>query len=305
MTGAGRRDRLDGLALFLIVVCCALWGVQQVAVKLALPAAPPLYQCALRSAGAAVCVWLWSLARGVPLFQRDGTLPGGLAAGVLFAAEFTCIYLGLPHTNASRLVVFLYTSPFVVAVCVPWFVPSERLAPWQVVGLVGAFSALAYAFAEGFKTHAHEQLLGDGLALLAAVLWGLTTLVVRATRLSHTSPEKTLFYQLAVSALLTAAGSWLLGEPWPVALPAAALWSLLFQTVIVAFASYLVWFWLLRHYPATHVAACTFLTPMFGLLAGAWILSEPIGHRILIALACVALGILLVNRGARRREVAS
>jgi drug/metabolite transporter (DMT)-like permease len=37
--------------------------------------------------------------------------------------------------------------------------------------------------------------------------------------------------------------------------------------VVVSFASYLVWFWLMRHYPATRVSAFTLLTPLFGLLA--------------------------------------
>ena len=43
----------------------------------------------------------------------------GLLAGALFGAEFACIYLGLQYTTASRLTVFLYTSPFWVALLVP------------------------------------------------------------------------------------------------------------------------------------------------------------------------------------------
>ena len=46
-----------------------------------------------------------------------------------------------------------------------------------------------------------------------------------------------------------------------------AMWPLAFQIVVVTFASYLVWFWLLRHYPATRLSAFTLLTPVFGLLA--------------------------------------
>ena len=91
------------------------------------------------------------------------------------------------------------------------------------------------------------------------------------------------------------AGSLVTGEPLP-APGAFAIGSMLFQSVLVAFASFLVWFWLLRHYPATRVSAFTFLTPVFGLVFGAVLLGEPVSARLIVALAGVAVGIWLVNR---------
>lgn len=293
-----RHERLDAWAVFLIVLCCALWGLQQIAVKAILPEAPPLFQGGVRSLGAALLVWAWSRARGIALFEADGTLVAGLAAGALFGGEFVCIYLGLPHTNASRFIVFLYCAPFVLVACLSRLVPSERLDAVQRFGMVAAFCALAYAFQEGFNQPAREQLLGDALALAAAVLWALTTLLVRVTRLSVATPEKTLLYQLAVSAVLMCAASLALHEPWPVSPSLAVLESLAFQTVVVAFASYLAWFWLLFHYPATKVSAFSFLTPMFGLIQGSLLLHEAVSARLIVALAFVVGGIYLVNRAA-------
>jgi len=293
---AGRASHLDTTGVMVIVTCCALWGLQQVAVKSIVNDVAPLVQAAARSFGAALLVWAWSRLRGIPLFGHDGTLAAGIVAGLLFAAEFLCIYLGLPRTSASRLVVFLYLAPFVVALGLPRFVPSERLNRLQTVGLVGAFIALAFAFEEGFHRPATGQLFGDALAVAAAVFWGLTTLVVRATRLAIASPEKTLFYQLAVSALFLGIASYVSGDTWPIDVRPLALASLAFQTVVVAFASYLAWFWLLRRYSATRISSFTFLTPIFGLAFGALLLGEPLGGRIVTALVCVAFGIYLVNR---------
>ena len=139
-------------------------------------------------------------------------------------------------------------------------------------------------------------LLARPLLDLAGVLWGATTLAIRATSLSLASAEKTLFYQLAVSALLLLVAALWVGAPLPDRLSALAWGSLAFQTVIVSFASYLVWFWLMRHYPATPLASFTMLTPVFGLILGAALLAEPVTARLLIALATVAGGIFLVNR---------
>ena len=293
-----RKSQLDALAVATLVVCCFLWGLNQVAAKAALPEIGSLWQAALRSTGATLLLWLWARGRGIALFDRDGTLPGGLLAGALFAAEFFCIFVGLQFTTASRMVVFLYTSPFVVALGMPLISRAERLHVLQAIGLVVAFAGVASAFAEGFSQPAAgpRQWIGDALGVLAGILWGATTLAIRATKLTHASAEKTLFYQLAVSAVLLLAGA-AATEPVPLhALSPLAWSSLAFQIVVVSFASYLVWFWLIRHYPATRIASFTMLTPIFGLVLGALLLAEPITARLLIALATVAAGILLVNR---------
>jgi len=72
--------------------------------------------------------------------------------------------------------------------------------------------------------------------------------------------------------------------------------SLAYQAVWVAFATYLIWFWLVRHFPASRVASFTFLTPLFGVIAGGFLLNEPITPWLMIALFLVGSGIYLVNR---------
>jgi drug/metabolite transporter (DMT)-like permease len=225
-------------------------------------------------------------------------LRGGLLAGALFAGEFICIFTGLQYTTASRMVVFVYISPFVVALGMPFIARSERLRPLQMAGLLLAFAGVAWAFAEGFGTPAAgaHQWWGDALGVSAGVLWGATTLAIRASKLTRASAEKTLLYQLAVSGLLLAACAMAGDAGLPNDLSPLVWASMLFQIVIVTGASYLVWFWLMRHYPATRLAAFTLLTPVFGLALGAGLLGEPITARLMVALVAVALGILLVNR---------
>ena len=293
-----RKPRLDLLAVSLLVACCFLWGLNQVAAKALLPELPALWQAAARSIGGALLVWAWAWSRNIPLFERDGTGRAGFAAGLLFAGEFACIFLGLQFTTASRMVVFLYLAPFVVALGMPFIARAERLAPLQLAGLAMAFAGVAWAFAEGFSQAGAGpyQWLGDALGVLAAVLWGATTLAIRGTRLSSASAEKTLLYQLTVSGVLLALVALLMGAPLPSRLSALGWSSLGFQVVVVTFMSYLVWFWLVRSYAATRLAAFTMLTPIFGLLMGAVLLHEPITTRLLLALAGVAAGIYLVNR---------
>ncbi len=300
LTAPVRKGALDALAVGSLVFCCFLWGLNQVAVKWTLPEVPALWQAAARSAFGALLVWAWAASRGIALFNRDGTLVGGLLAGVLFGVEFICIFIGLQYTSASRMVVFIYTSPFVVALGMPLVVREEKLRTRQLAGLLLAFGGVALAFSEGFLHPAigPRQWIGDALGLLAGLFWGATTLAIRGTRLATAAPEKTLLWQLAVSAAMLLPLAAATGGPLPDprTLSALAWGSLVFQVVVVTFASYLLWFWLIRHYPATRLASFTMLTPMFGLVLGVLLLAEPLTLRLLVALATVAVGIWLVNR---------
>jgi drug/metabolite transporter (DMT)-like permease len=281
-----------------VVACCLFWGFQQILIKSIVGEVPPLWQASIRFALATLLLVGWCVLRGVPLFARDGTLRGGLLAGLLFAGEFSCIYLGLQDTSASRLTVFLYCSPFVVALLLPRLVPTERLRGVQWAGLVIAFAAVALAFSEGFwgQPALPRQLRGDALALMGGVLWGLTTLVIRSSRLATASAEKTLFYQVAVTAAVAPCLSLALGETWSLSYSALAWGSIALQAVVGAFASFLVWMGLLRVYPATQLSSFTFLTPVFALVFGVMLLNEPLTVQLVLALAGVAVGIVLVNR---------
>lgn len=290
-----RHLHLDRLAVLCLVGCSAVWGLNQAAVKVALSDFPPLAQAGLRSLGAALLLAAWARWRRLPVAPTRETLWPSLLTGLLFAAEFGVYFSGLQYTSASRMVVFVYLSPFVVALGMPLIAPGERLGRGQMAGLLLAFAGVAGAFSESGHGGPH-QLLGDAMGVLGAVLWGGTTLAIRATALSRASAEQTLMSQLAVSAVaLLAASAWM-GEAWPAQIRPLSWAALGFQTVIVTFASYLLWFWLMRHYPATKISAFTLLTPVFGLLAGVLLLGEPATPRILLALAAVAVGIALVSR---------
>lgn len=293
-----RKTHLDPLAVFLLVVLCVSWGMQQTVIKLTVPDISPVMQAALRSVVAAAAVWLWMLARRQPVFGRDGTFWWGITAGLLFTIEFQFIYWGLEFTNASRAVIFLYTAPFVVAIGSQVFVPSEKLLRLQYAGLVIAFVGIVVAFGESFTLPSRSMLVGDAMILLGAVFWGATTVVIKAGPLTGIAAGKTLLYQLAVSAALLPLGSLALGEPGVIALTPRALASLAYQGLWVAAVTYLAWFWMIRHYPAPKLASFTFLTPIFGVLAGWLILGEPLTLALLVAMGLVAAGVYLVNRPA-------
>lgn len=299
-----RKDRLDALAVSVLLFCCLFWAFQQVLIKATVAEVPPVYQAFLRFGLATLVLVLWCRWRGIPLSgaqEPPGAWSAGLLAGVLFAAEFACIFVGLQYIPVSRLTVFLYCSPFWVALLLPRFVPGERLRGAQWLGLACAFAGVALALGDGWVAgEARQPLawLGDLLGLLAGLFWGLTTVVLRATPLARVAPPKQLLYQMGVSALALPLLSLAMGERWHLQFSAFAWGSILVQALVGGFLSYLAWMWMLSRYPATRVSVFVFLTPVFTLLIAAAWLGEPITAALVAALTLVAVGIVLVNRRA-------
>ena len=292
------KHELDRLAIGLMVLFCSIWGLQQVAIKVANAGISPVWQAGMRSLGATATILLWVLFRRIKLFGADGTLWPGLLVGLLFSGEFALIFLGLDYTPASRGVIFLYTAPFFVALGARWFLPGEKIRRAQWGGMALAFVGIILLFGEHLWLPADNAWMGDLMILGAAILWAATTLAVKASALGRSSAEKILLYQLAISAVLLPPLSLAMGEPGVFA-PTPQLWAnLFFQAVIVAGASYLGWFWLIRHYPATRLSSFSFLTPVMGVLASIILLDEPLTLSIFVALLLVGAGIWIANRPA-------
>ncbi|TMJ05475.1 MAG: DMT family transporter [Alphaproteobacteria bacterium] len=271
------------------------WGLNQVSVKLALPEIPPFIQATVRSTGAFVIIALWARWRGISLLSRDGTLAGGLLAGALFGLEFLLIFPALQFTTASRATLFIYTAPFFVALG-SGVLLGERLRAVQWLGLFCSFAGLVVAFGVPDASRDGRQLLGDVMMVAAGAAWGATTLVIKASRLRSAPAEKVLAYQLAVSIPMLALGMLALGERMTAMPSAWSLGWLAYQTFWVVSLTYAVWFAMVQRYSASRLSAFTFLTPLFGVASGHFVLGEPISWAFGLAVTLVVAGLVLVNR---------
>src|SRR6478672_13230103 len=209
-TNSAGRPLTPGAVAVMLMLCLS-WGFNQIAVKLALPDIPPMLQAMIRSAGALPVLLLIARLRGVKMFASDGTLGAGLLAGVIFGVEFVLIYQGLLLTSASRAVVFLYTSPFFVALGSYQFL-GERLRASQWGGLGLSFAGVALAIGVPQSDVDANVLVGDLLIVGGGALWAATTLLAKATALRKAPPEKALGYQVALSIPILALAAWISGE---------------------------------------------------------------------------------------------
>jgi drug/metabolite transporter (DMT)-like permease len=287
--------RLDAVAAAIVVVLCLSWGFNQVATKLAMHDIPPLLQATIRSVVAALIVAGWCRLRGISLFTRDGTLQAGLAAGFFFGMEFILIFQGLAYTTALRATLFIYLAPFFVVLGGRIFLPADKFSAAQWLGLILSFAGMVVAF--GLPTPALDprQFIGDLMMVAGAIFWATTTLIIKS-RLNSAPAEKVMLYQLVVSAPMLGLAALVAGERL-VAMPSTlALGALAYQTVWVVSVTFVIWFALIARYSANRLSVFTFLTPLFGVAAGHFVLGEPLTPAFGAAVALVAAGLVLVNR---------
>ena len=292
--GSAARPLSPG-AIALMLMLCFSWGFNQIAVKLVLPDVPPMLQALTRSVGALPVLLIIGWARGVRLFERDGTLWPGVSCGVIFGIEFVLIYRGLLLTSASRAAVFLYTAPFFVALGSYLFL-GERLRASQWGGLALCFTGVALAIGVPQANVDTNVLLRDLLIVGGGALWAATTLLVKVTALIKAPAEKGLGYQVALSIPILAFAAWITDERITHVPRALSLSLLAYQAFWVVGLTFTLWFALVKAYSASKLSAFTFITPLFGVVAAYFILHDTLTIAFGVAALLVIAGLYLVNK---------
>jgi len=290
------RAQLQWQPIAAMLVIALVWGSNMAFVKLAARDIAPLFMAGIRSLVAAVCLCIWMKAKGVVLFPAKIIIFHGVVAGVLFGTEFGLIFVGLKYTLASRGYVILYVAPFVAALGAHFFLVDDRFNLWKGFGLFMAFGGLVVLFLKNIGTFSFQALPGDILFLLAGAAWGATTVYIKKYLAQRAEPLQVLFFQLFFSAPFLFVLSLTFEDTVVTGFSLLTALSLFYQSIIVAFLSYLAWFVLVSRYPVSLLHAFSFFTPVFGVIfSGILILGETVSTNLIVALIMVSLGMVLVN----------
>ena len=295
------KDYLDLKAVVILTIVTLLWGFNHPAIKISNQGVSPIFASTLRSIVASICGLIYCLRKGEKVFHKDVMLFHGVMVGLLFGVEFACIYFGLLYTDAARSVLFVYLSPFVVAIGAHFFLKGDRLTFLKILGLVLAFTGIFVVLGLRPRTAKAGMYFGDILQIAAGVLWGATTLYIKKFMAKKVEPINTFFYQLFFSIPILLVVSIILEPKWIYKVDPYVVGSLFYQSVIIAFITYFVWFKLIHEYSVSRLSAFTFLTPIFGVFFGVFFLHEELTVSLMIGLPLVSAGIFLVNW--RRRAV--
>jgi len=292
-----RKDSMDLAGATGMVLFVGMLAFNQVVIKITNLGFGPVFGAGLRSALALCVLAVWALVLRRGLGDLKGTLWSGLLLGTLFGVEFILLFLALDMTSVSRASIVFYSMPVWLALVAHFTLPGERLGSLRILGLALAMAGVVWALADP-QSRTGGSLWGDVLSLLAAWCWAGIALTLRLTKASALPAEGQLFWQLTVSAVLMCATAPLFGPLFRQ--PEALHWAAMGYGVLVASLGFMFWLRLMAIYPASDIAAFSFLSPVMAVGLGWLLLNEPVGPQFLFALALVAIGVVLINRRPRR-----
>lgn len=293
------KETLDLKAVAILTGLCMLWGFNAVAIKVSNAGIAPVFSAGIRSVIAVIALAIWMKVKRVPLFPSN--LLDGLVVGLLFGTEFACLYTSLLYTTASSAWILLYATPFFHAIGAHFFLKGDRLTAYKTTGLLLAFIGIIVLLSQHLGLPSRMGLVGDLLAFAAAALWALTTIYIKRRLVGAVSYHHTLFYQTLFSIPILFLISVLLNETPIDHLDGVIVLSIVFQGIVVAFVSYLLWFYLVHGYPVSRLSAFTFLTPVFATISCVVFLHEPLTWKLVVSLMLVSIGIYVVNMKPLKR----
>lgn len=292
-----KKDRIDLFGTIALISLSALLGINHVVIKVVNSGLNPVFFAGLRSLLAFVFLIIYfKLTNKKMEFSKD-TMGISVLAGIVFALEFLFLFLALDFTSVTRNSILYYSMPIWVTALGHFFLPNEKLNFFKSVGLIFAFGGVSLAISNNeatFSIH-NWQLIGDFLAIMAAILWATIIYLAKGTKFKEVPPEMQLVWMLMVSGPILLIASLFFGELVR-EFRMIHLWGLLFQSIVVAAGGFLFWLWLVSIYPASSVASFSFLSPIFTIFFGWILLNETLNFTFILAAILVIFGLVCINK---------
>lgn len=281
-------------AIALSLLIYALWGGNNIAIKVAVEAIPPLAAAGFRFVLALIILISYARHRGVCLRLQPGEVRLLAWLVLAFVLQILTLNVGQKLTSAVRGTVFLAAHPLFIAFFAGLFIPGDSLRGRKLVGLLLAFAGILVTFSEGLlQSRAH--LLGDAVIITSAVLLG-GRLVLLKLIVQQIPVPRTLFWQAALGVPIFFALSLLFERGMWQPVQTQHVVAMGYQGLVIAGFCFLCNAWLLENFRASQVAAYVFTTPLWGVLLCGVLIHDPITPWVLAGTVLVACGIAVASR---------
>ena len=220
-----------------------------------------------------------------------------LAGGLGIWGAMTSVYWGAQHIPSGLVSVIFGLSPVVTALMAAIWLDERALTPFRLLGMALGLAGLALIFG-------HSAELGINAAWgIAAVLLSVhihaasSVWVKRIGSKMHPLETTTGSMLLAVPLFIL---SWLFSDGrLPAALPAHALWSIVYLGVVGSVLGFVLYYYVLRQVQASRVALIALMTPVVALILGQWLNEEIIGTREWLGTLIILAGLAVFEWGGQ------
>ena len=283
--------------MFGALFCCALWGISTPIVKMGYAYIDENHIPSLLLwvglqfvVSGLMTLGIYSLISTRFVFPKRESLKGVAIISLLQTVlQYALLYIGLSQTTSVKGAILKSTDVFFVALIASLLFKLEKLTPKKLISCIIGFLGIIVMNLDGLNFNISP--LGDGLVVLGIVAYSFS--VIMTTLFAQKEDPIVLCgYQMSLGGVVLLVAGIVFNGTFdfmgmlPIFIGLALLYAV----------SYTLWTILLKYNSPSSVTIYSFMTPVFGVLFSALLLSEDGGVAItnlVIALILVCAGIIL------------
>jgi drug/metabolite transporter (DMT)-like permease len=282
------REYPRTMAYLVFIGCCLIWGSTFLAIRIGNESVPPVWAATIRLALAA------PLLAGLVLatrqhFPRGAALRGALLFGIFnFGVNLSLLYWG-ERVVPSGIAAVLYATVPLSTALIAASMGVERLVPRKLVAALVAIVGVAIIFAGELK-------LDVPIEGLVAVFLAATATSVSNVFLKR-APQPSVIAANAIGAvagtIVCATVSFVIGEDHALPTTFAAWWPIVYLTVAGSLGAYVLYTWLVQHWPVTNASMVGVVVPVIAVILGAVAKQEQRSPESYVGAVVVLLAVLI------------
>jgi drug/metabolite transporter (DMT)-like permease len=213
--------------------------------------------------------------------------------------QYVLFYIGLSYSTGIQGSIIAGTTSFFQILLAHFLYPDDRMSRLKVAGLMVGFTGVIFA---NWPNGDYEISFGIGeILLMGAMMAGAYGNILAKQGSAKMEVIYLTAYQMILGSLgLIAIGAFSVGiAPFDFDLKSGLM---LLYLAFLSAAGFILWNNVMKYNQVGKVSLYLFLVPVFGVILSAALLAEPIHYFVIAGLLFVVVGIVLVNRPARKRN---
>lgn len=288
----------------MIGILAFVWGGTFMVTEIALTGITPFWLAASRIGFAAVVmVVIWGI-RGFALFKErptQGRVVTLIAIGGFSGAiPFTLLAWGQQYVTSGFAGVSMASTALIILPLAHFFVPGERLTFRRVLGFIVGFCGVAVLIGgQAFEsTGAALETAGRMACILAASCYATSSILMR--RLPAIDPIGLATVLLVIGAAMIIPTAFLVEGSPPMPATDILLVLIFLGLVPTAMANFMRVL-VVRSAGPVFMSLVNYQVPVWSVVLGALVLSEPMPPSLLLAMVLILAGLGVSQYGALRR----
>ena len=291
-----------------IVICCifctALWGSAFPCVKLGYElfniSVDDIFSKILFAgwrfflAGIIVLLITDCIQKKFPKLKKEAIKSVVILGFIQTTLEYIFFYIGLSYASGFKGAILNPTSTFMMVILAHFFYKDDKLTFRKTLGCIVGFLGIIIVNLSG-DVNSQSSFLGEGCLIISALAFAIGSIISKEATKIESNPMIVTGYQLLIGGFILIVFGLIGGGKLQVTSTSAFM--LFLYLALLSSIAFSLWTTLFKYNPVSKVSIFNFLTPIFGTILSALILSEDVFNlKNISALILVCFGIYIVNK---------